>query len=172
VPAEVVWSWPAGHFAENLVVDETGVVFVSLHAQHRIDRYHPVSGRLTSFANLPAPVAGLTLDGRGWLWATGGEVGQGPGYVWRIAPDGAVEQWAEIAGAPFMNGCTLHPDGQTLLVCESLSGKVLAVDLRAPLYVTTNGGLWAPYQGKVEEAKLLRLRVGEVGEGPAALAAQ
>jgi hypothetical protein len=31
------------------------------------------------------------------------------------------------------------------------------------LYVTTNGALWAPYRGKVEEAKLLRLQVGEVG---------
>lgn len=284
VASEVVCSWPAGHFAENLVVDGTGVVFVSLHAQHRIDRYDPVSRRLTSFVVLPSPVAGLTFDGRGVLWAIGGEVGQGPGYVWRIARDGAVEEWVEVSDALFMNGCTLHSDGDTLLACESLRGRVLAVDLserrwrrwlshdllaprggdlpgangikvrngeawisvterdlfvrvrieadgsagrllvavehvraddfafaasgalymathpantvlrlaldgtrttvagprqgavgstacafgRAPgethaLYVTTNGGLWAPYQGKVEEAKLLRLQVGEVG---------
>jgi hypothetical protein len=31
------------------------------------------------------------------------------------------------------------------------------------LYVTTDGGLVAPYEGTVQEAKLLRLEVGEVG---------
>jgi sugar lactone lactonase YvrE len=34
----------------------------------------------------------------------------------------------------------------------------------AALYVTTNGGLWAPYQDEVQEAKLLRLEVGERGQ--------
>jgi sugar lactone lactonase YvrE len=31
-----------------------------------------------------------------------------------------------------MNGCTLHPNGHTLLACESLTGRILAVDLREP----------------------------------------
>ena len=31
------------------------------------------------------------------------------------------------------------------------------------LYVTTNGGLYAPYGGEVQDAKLLRLEVGEPG---------
>jgi hypothetical protein len=31
------------------------------------------------------------------------------------------------------------------------------------VYVTTSGGLWAPYQGEVQEAKLVRLEVGEHG---------
>lgn len=31
------------------------------------------------------------------------------------------------------------------------------------LYVTTDGGLVAPYEGAVQEAKLLRLEVGEAG---------
>jgi hypothetical protein len=31
------------------------------------------------------------------------------------------------------------------------------------LYVTTDGGLVAPYQGVVQQAKLLRLDVGEAG---------
>jgi sugar lactone lactonase YvrE len=191
----------------------------------------------------------------------------------------------QIPDAVFMNGCTPHPDGHTLLACESVTGRVLAIDLserryeswladgrlrpgsaqipgangiklrdnqawisvtdrdlilrvpvrgdgtagaldvaaehlrgddfafaasgalyiathpantvlrlaadgtratiagpgqgavgstacafgRAPgdeaaLYVTTNGGLWAPYRGEVHEAKLLRLEVGERGQ--------
>jgi sugar lactone lactonase YvrE len=34
---------------------------------------------------------------------------------------------------------------------------------RQALYVTTNGGLTIPYEGKLQEAKLLRLEVGEAG---------
>jgi len=41
------------------------------------------------------------------------------------------------------------------------SGARLA--MRNVLYVTTDGGLVAPYEGAVQEAKLLRLEVGEAG---------
>jgi sugar lactone lactonase YvrE len=34
----------------------------------------------------------------------------------------------EIPDAVFMNGCAPHPDGRTLLVCESVSGRILAID--------------------------------------------
>jgi len=33
-------------------------------------------------------------------------------------------------------------------------------------YVTTDGGMVAPYQGSVQDAKLLRLEVGETGRPP------
>jgi hypothetical protein len=35
---------------------------------------------------------------------------------------------------------------------------------RQALYVTTNGGLTLPYEGKLQCAKLLRLDVGEHGQ--------
>jgi hypothetical protein len=35
--------------------------------------------------------------------------------------------------------------------------------MRNVLYVTTDGGLVAPYEGAIQEAKLLRLEVGEAG---------
>jgi sugar lactone lactonase YvrE len=286
VPCSVVATWPVGHFAENLAVDPAGAVFVSLHSHQAIIRYDPASVSVTPFASLPAPVAGLAFDAAGMLWATGGVLGQAPGLIWRIAPDGQIEEWASIADAVFLNGCTPHPDGVTLLVCESMTGRVLAVDqlqrntwqtwiaderlsptgtqtpgangiklrdnqawisvtdrnllLRAPLaaggpagplqvaatdlraddfafaasgalyiathpaqsvmrldadgqratlagpqdgaagttacafgrgpgdsgalYVTTNGGLWLPWRGVPQEAKLLRLEVGEAGQ--------
>ena len=284
VPATVVASWPAGHFAENLAVDDRGAVFVSLHSHQRIDRYDPDTRKVTLFAPMPAPVAGLAFDADGWLWATGGELGTPPGYVWRVSPSGDCEEWLRVSDAVFMNGCAVHPDGRTLLVCESVTGRILAADLAqrawrewisddrlrpeneqipgangikvkhdqawisvtdsnliltarilrgdAPgslsvaadrlraddfafgasgalyvathpansvlrlspngtratiagptegavgstacafgrtredstaLYVTTNGGLWAPYRGTVQDAKLLRLEVGEPG---------
>jgi sugar lactone lactonase YvrE len=68
------------------------------------------------------------LDAAGTIWATGGALGETPGYVWRIAPDGSFEEWVEISDALFMNGCALHPDGRTLLACESVTGRVLAID--------------------------------------------
>lgn len=281
VPTEALALWPAGHFAENLVVDDTGAVFVSLHSHLRIDRFDPPTGTLAQFAHAPAPVAGLTFDAGGTLWATGGRLGEPPGYVWRITPGGR-EEWLQIPEALWMNGCAMHPDGRTLLACESVTGRILAIDLVEPgwrdwisdellrpqgdqipgangiklrdgrawisvtdrnllvtaaisadggagdlqvavervraddfafaasgglyvathpantvlrlapdatrttiagpdqgavgstacafgrrpqdtdaLYVTTNGGMWAPYRGKVEEAKLLRLQIGD-----------
>ena len=127
VATEVVASWPKGHFAENLAVDPTGIVYVSLHSHNRIDRFDPTTGQVEEFAGLTAPAAGLAFDADGALWVTGGTAGQGPGYIWRIR-SGQPEPWVEIPDAVFMNGCTPHPDGRTLLVCESVTGRILAID--------------------------------------------
>jgi sugar lactone lactonase YvrE len=285
VTGEVVASWAQGHFAENVAVDSEGVVYVSLHSHHRIDRFDPRTRRLEEFAHFIAPAAGLAFDAVGSLWVTGGAVGQTPGYVWRIQHNEQPELWVEIPDAVFMNGCTPHPDGRTLLVCESVTGRVLAIDQiqkrwrvwledgrlrpkstqmpgangiklhqgsvwisitdhdrivrskiavdggagpietvaerlraddfafgksgiayiathaaqtvlrlkpdgtretiagpnegavgstacafgrqpedRSSLYVTTTGGMWSPYQGQIQDAKLLRLNVGETGQ--------
>ena len=284
VRAKTVASWPAGAFAENLAIAADGRVFVSLHSHNRIERYDPKSGKTETFATLPAPATGLALGADGTLWVTGGEVGKPPGYIWRVDRSGRVARWVEIPDAVFMNGCTPHPDGQSLLACESATGRILEIrqdraewrswladdrlrphnpqmpgangiklrnrqawitvtdsnlmlrasigndgaagplevaaeqvrgddfafavsgalyiathpantvmrlapdgarltiagpsqgavgstacafgraagDERA-LYVTTNGGLWGPYRGQVQDAKLLRLEVGEAG---------
>jgi sugar lactone lactonase YvrE len=127
VASEVVASWAQGHFAENLAVDPVGAVHVSLHSHNRIDRFDPKTGRVEEFARLAAPVAGLAFDAAGSLWVTGGAVGQAPGYIWRIR-SGQPELWVEIPDAVFMNGCTPHRDGRTLLVCESVTGRILAID--------------------------------------------
>ena len=52
-------------FAENLAVHPNGSVSVSLHTPQRIDRYDPISGRTTPFADLPAPGMGLAFDAGG-----------------------------------------------------------------------------------------------------------
>src|SRR5207253_10420065 len=44
----------------------------------------------------------------------------------------AARQWCELPDATFMNGCTMHPNGRTLLACESASGHILAIDLGQP----------------------------------------
>jgi sugar lactone lactonase YvrE len=127
VANEVVASWPRGHFAENVAVDPAGAVYVSLHSHNRIDRFDPKTRQVKEFVRLPAPAAGLAFDSAGSLWVTGGAVGQAPGYIWRIR-SGQPELWVEIPDAVFMNGCTPHLDGQTLLVCESVTGRILAID--------------------------------------------
>ena len=127
VASEVVASWPPRHFAENLAVDPSGAVYVSLHSHDRIDRVDPKTRQVEEFARLTAPAAGLAFDAAGALWVTGGAVGRAPGHVWRIRA-GQPEPWVEIPDAVFMNGCTPHLDGQTLLVCESVTGRILAID--------------------------------------------
>jgi sugar lactone lactonase YvrE len=127
VASEVVASWPKGHFAENLAVDASGGVLVSLHSHQRIVRVDPKTRQVEEFARFAVPPAGLAFDTAGSLWVTGGVVGQTPGYIWRIRSP-QIEPWVEIPDAVFMNGCTPHPDGRTLLVCESVTGRILAVD--------------------------------------------
>src|SRR6266852_5202628 len=102
-----------------------GVIIKSQYSHNRVDRYDPVSGAVTPFADLPAPPMGLAFDADGSLWATGGTFRKGPGYIWKIAAGGSVQHWTDLPDAIFINGCTLHPNGHTLLVCESLTGRIL-----------------------------------------------
>ncbi len=127
VASEVVASWPQGYFAESVAVDAAGAVYVSLHSHNRIDRVDPKTRQVTEFARFPVPAAGLAFDAAGSLWVIGGEIGKTPGYVWRVRA-GQPELWVEIPDAVFMNGCTPHLDGRTLLACESVTGRILAID--------------------------------------------
>lgn len=132
VPFRVVASWPAPAFVENLAVAPDGAVFVTVYSQSRLDRYDPATGETAVFADLPAPPMGLAHDAEGALWVTGGTMRTSPGFIWKVSPKGEVEQWAEIPDATFMNGCAIHPNGRQLLVCESNTNRILAVDMRRP----------------------------------------
>jgi sugar lactone lactonase YvrE len=132
VPVSTVATWPVGSFAENLVVRLDGSVCIALYSANRIDCYNPGTGATHVFADLTAPPMGLAVDGNGMLWVTGGAFPVGPGHVWRVSPGGTVRHWTDLPDAPFINGCALHPDGRALLACESLTGRILAIDLREP----------------------------------------
>jgi sugar lactone lactonase YvrE len=121
--------WPARAMLENLAIDAGGAVFVSVYSHHRVDRYDPSTRTVTEFAHLPAPPMGLAFDASDALWITAGTMREGPGYVYRVEQDGTFRTWCELRDALFMNGCTLHPNGGTLLVCESGTGRILAIDL-------------------------------------------
>jgi sugar lactone lactonase YvrE len=132
IEATTVATWEARAFLENLAVDAEGAVFVTVYSHNRVDRYDPTTGATTTFAELPAPPMGLAFDPSGVLWVTGGTLREGPGYIWRVEQKGAVRQWCKIRDALFINGCTMHPNGGSLLVCESASGHILTVDLDQP----------------------------------------
>ncbi len=132
VRGKVVATWPEGTFVENLAIDTAGKVYVTLYTSDRIDRYDPATGLVTPFAELPGSPMGVEFDADGVLWVTGGLMREGPAYVWKVTPDGQVRQWALIPDATFINGCTMHPDGKTLLICESQTGRILAIDLAKP----------------------------------------
>lgn len=59
----------------------------------------------------------LAFDRDGWLWA-GGEAGQ----VYRISPEGAVEQVADMGG--FCVGVARTPDDAELFICNAKHGIV------------------------------------------------
>ena len=101
VTCRVRSQWPAGHFAENLAVAADGSVLVSPHSESRIDRCDPLTGATSVFAHMPGPVAGLVFDRKGTLWACGGEVGQRPGFIWRIDATGDVVEWLQSPTHPF-----------------------------------------------------------------------
>ena len=132
IEATTVATWKARSFLENLAIDAEGAVFVTVYSHNRVDRYDPATGATTTFAEVPAPPMGLAFDASGVLWMTGGTLYEGPGFIWRVERTGAVRQWCELPDATFMNGCTMHPNGRTLLACESSSGHILAIDLGQP----------------------------------------
>jgi sugar lactone lactonase YvrE len=127
-----VATWRAPAFLENLAIDAKGAVFVTVYSHKRVDRYDPATGETSTFAEVPAPPMGLAFDSSGVLWMTAGTLRKGPGSVYRVERDAAVRQWCELPEALFVNGCTVHPNGGTLLVCESAAGRILAIDLGQP----------------------------------------
>src|SRR5256714_723540 len=132
IAATTVATWKAPAFLENLAVDADGAVFVTVYSHKRVDRYDPATGATTTLAEVPAPPMGVAFDADGVLWVTGGTLYERPGFIWRVERSGAVRQWCELPDATFMNGCTMHPNGRTLLACESASGNILAIDVDKP----------------------------------------
>ena len=162
IAATTVATWKAPAFLENLAVDGEGGVFVTVYSHKRVDRYDPATRATTTFAEVPAPPMGLAFDAAGVLWLTGGTLYEGPGFIWRVERTGGVRQWCELPDATFLNGCTMHPNGRTLLACESSSGHILAIDLGRPgrWDVWLHGDLLRPIVPKYPGSNGIKIRQG------------
>jgi sugar lactone lactonase YvrE len=162
IEATTVATWKAPAFLENLAIDAEGAVFVTVYSHNRVDRYDPATSATTPFAEVPAPPMGLAFDAAGVLWLTGGTLYEGPGFIWRVERTGGVRQWCELPDATFMNGCTMHPNGRTLLACESSSGHILAIDLGQPgrWDVWLHGDLLRPIVPKYPGSNGITIRQG------------
>lgn len=76
-----------------------------------------------------------------------------------------------IATHPAQTVMRLGPDGKRTTLAGPAEGAVGSTacafgridEDRTALYVTTSGGLFAPYGGVLQDARLLRLQVGEAG---------
>ena len=121
-------TWPKGSFVESVAVAASGRIFVTLHTGRLVAVIDPVSHQVTEFAHFDTPVAGLVFARDGILFVSAGKPGQAPGVLWRVARDGAVSKAADLPDAVFLNGMCLHPDGQRVLVAESILGRIYAVD--------------------------------------------
>ena len=126
-PAEIIATWPKGSFAENLAIDDAGMIHVTLHTDRLVVRVDPATRRVTPFARFETPVAGVVFGPDGTLCVSGGEPGKPGGVIYAAGRDGSVRRLADLPDALFLNGMTLHPDGR-LLVAESIGGVIYAVD--------------------------------------------
>jgi sugar lactone lactonase YvrE len=91
----------------------------------------------------------IVVDGRGNIYVNGrcdfdpGE-GDPPGIIALVTPDGSVRQ---VAGAiAFPNGMVATPDNATLIVAESLAGRLTAFDVAADGGLS-NRRVWADLAG-------------------------
>lgn len=87
----------------------------------------------------------IVVDGRGNIYANGRcefvfEDGDPPGIIALVTPEGSVRQVAD--GIAFPNGMVVTPDNSTLIVAESLAGKLTAFDIAADGELS-NRRVWA-----------------------------
>jgi sugar lactone lactonase YvrE len=91
----------------------------------------------------------IVVDGRGNIYVNGGcsfDMGEGdpPGVIALVTPDGAARQVADAIAFP--NGMVVTPDNSTLIVAESLLGRLIAYDIAAD-GTLSNRRVWADSVG-------------------------
>jgi sugar lactone lactonase YvrE len=87
----------------------------------------------------------LVVDGRGNVYVNGGcdfdpGVGDPPGVIALVTPDGSVRRVADTIAFP--NGMAVTPDNSTLIVAESFAGMLTAFDID-PDGGLSNRRVWA-----------------------------
>ncbi len=129
-------------------------------------------------ATSPATWNELVVDGRGNVYVNGRcefDFSGGPpkGIIALVTPDGGVRQVADAIAFP--NGMVVTPDNRTLIIGESMAGKLTAFDIEADgslsnrrtwadgigadgICLDTDGSIWA--QSGPMETACVRVREG------------
>lgn len=109
VPDQIVASFPANTFLENLAIAPDGTLFVTNHEVGEILQITP-EGDTSIFAKNDGKVTGIAFAPDGGLILTGWNA-EGLSIILYAAPDGAIELLATLPEAMFLNGITpLSPD--------------------------------------------------------------
>ncbi|HYM53111.1 MAG TPA: SMP-30/gluconolactonase/LRE family protein [Candidatus Dormibacteraeota bacterium] len=118
----------------------------------------------------------LVVDGRGNVYVNGRcefDPGEARGIIALVTPDGAVRQVADAIAFP--NGMVVTPDNRTLILAESMAGKLTAFDIEADgslsnrrtwadgigadgICLDTDGSIWA--QSGPMDTACVRVREG------------
>lgn len=119
-----------GELPESITMDESGNFYLSM--ANTIKKVTP-SLEISTFATLPIPpgafATGVKFGPDGLLYAGSGGFGPSPSaaFVWRIHPDGAVEQLAALDPNGFPNDLAFDDDG-TLFVTDPFLGEIWKID--------------------------------------------
>jgi len=138
VAAQIIVTWPAGTFVENLLARPDGSVVVSVHSEGQLELID-AQGSRTTLAQFDAGTTGLSAIGDE-LFVSVGHPGQSNWAVHALKADGSSRLVARVGQALFLNGST-PLDGHTMLAVDSILGSVFWVDTQ-----TGEHGTWLEHE--------------------------
>jgi sugar lactone lactonase YvrE len=125
-PAQIVASFPANTFLENLTIAPSSTLFVTNHEVGEVVRISP-DGQISTHASIAGKVSGIALTSEGALIVAGWNA-EGVSIVMTLAADGEVETVIPLPEAQFLNGIT-RLAGDRYLIADSYRGAIWLYDL-------------------------------------------
>ncbi|MRS99418.1 hypothetical protein GJQ57_12260 [Ralstonia pickettii] len=138
VAAQIIATWPAGTFVENLLARPDGKVVVSVHSEGRLEVVDAQGGRRV-LAQFDAGTTGLSAIGSE-LFVSVGHPGENNWAVHAFTTDGGSRVIARVEQALFLNGST-PLDKHTILAADSILGSVFWIDTQ-----TGASGTWLQHE--------------------------
>ncbi|MBI5387741.1 MAG: SMP-30/gluconolactonase/LRE family protein [Verrucomicrobia bacterium] len=123
-PTETLARFAPPNLPEGVAVDCRDNIFVSLPLTGEIRKVAP-DGTETSFAQLPAMVAGLTVEADGNVFVGVSPVPPNPAQhgVWKITPAGAAALFAQLPPDTLVNDVVFDAQG-VLFATDSIGGRI------------------------------------------------
>ena len=120
---------PEGSAGNGIRFNRRGEMFIADYAGHNIFAVDPATKKVRVLAHEPRmhQPNDLAIGPDETIYASDPDWKNGEGAIWRISPQGKVDQLADQKGTT--NGIEVSPDGKTLYVAESKQRRVLAYDL-------------------------------------------